>query len=211
MVRTKIYHITHIKNLPQIIHSGGMWASSKLGEQKISAQEIAYSTLKQRRAGKQVPLAAGGTLADYVPFYFANRSPMLYAIHKNQVPDYTDGQGKILYLVSSVGAVIGSSCQWCFTDGHAVEAWSQFFCTQEDLSTCVNWKVIASWSWRNTVMEPDRKREKQAEFLVHQFFPWGLVEAIGVQNRQMKQNVIDVLATQASPCPQVSVEPKWYY
>jgi len=49
----------------------------------------------------QVPLAPYGCVADYVPFYFAPRSPMLYKLHKGGVPNYTGGQDPLVYLVSS--------------------------------------------------------------------------------------------------------------
>ena len=46
-------------------------------------------------------------LADYVPFYFAPRSPMLYAIYKCNVQDYTGSQEEIVYLVSTVEIATG--------------------------------------------------------------------------------------------------------
>jgi ssDNA thymidine ADP-ribosyltransferase, DarT len=39
----------------------------------------------------QVPLAPYGCVADYVPCYFAPRSPMLYKLHKGGVPNYSGG------------------------------------------------------------------------------------------------------------------------
>ena len=71
-------------------------------------------------------------LSDYVPFYFAPRSPMLYAIHKGKVEGYTGGQGEVLHLVSSAESVAGENgLDYCFTEGHAEIGFSEFF---EDLT-----------------------------------------------------------------------------
>jgi hypothetical protein len=69
-----------------------------------------------------------------------------------------------------------------------VEAMTDFF---EDLAYLdqVDWAVIDHRSWRNTEEDPDRKRRKQADFLVYQSFPWSWIESIGVINAQMQQQV----------------------
>ena len=77
---TAIYHITHIDNLLRIIQAGGLWCDAECTQQGIQPVGIAYANLKDRRSRTRVP-ELGGVLADYVPFYFANRSPMLGAIH----------------------------------------------------------------------------------------------------------------------------------
>src|SRR5262249_43695282 len=153
---------------------------------------IAYDTIKQRRSVRLVkkllggPVAAGGVLADYVPFYFSNRSPMLLAIHKGQVPGYQNGQSNIVYLVSSSERVAQSDLVWCFSDGNAVESVTEFFDRLEELSR-VDWNAVQTWKWggRWLLNDPDIKRRKQAEFLVHERFPLELVEQIGVMNPAM--------------------------
>jgi len=41
--------------------------------------------------------------------------------------------------------------------------------------------------WSDTNTDNDRKRRRQAEFLVHNFFPLRLVEAVGVRTRDREQ------------------------
>ncbi len=134
---------------------------------------------------------------------------MLYSIHTGYVDSYDGGQKDIIYLVSSVERVAQGKRQWCFTDGHAVEAMTDFFDNAADLNR-VDWAVINHWSWKNTEEDPDRKRRKQAEFLIHQSFPWSWVEGIGVINNAMQQQVSSVLA-QTQHQPTVMIQPKWYY
>src|SRR3990172_7250353 len=116
---TDIYHITHIRNLPNIIKDGGLWCDRLVSERNLAHVSIAYPHIKDRRTAKQVPVSAGGTLADYVPFYFAPRSPMLYTINRGNVIGYTDGQKPILHLVSTAEAVKGMKLPFAFKYHHS--------------------------------------------------------------------------------------------
>src|SRR4030095_8092029 len=157
---TAIYHIMHIDNLASIVEADRIWCDAERAQQGLSSVAIAYQELKTRRMQKSVPVAAGGVLAEYVPFYFATRSPMLSAIHSGRVAGYSGGQEAIIYLISSVERVIETAQPWCFTDGHAVETVSRYYERLEDLEQ-LDWEVIHNWSWRNIQSDLDRKRRKQ--------------------------------------------------
>lgn len=77
---TPIYHITPINNLTGILAAGGLNCNSTLRRDRTAYTNIAHDHIQDRRSHTFVPLAPGGTLHDYVPFYFAPRSPMLYSI-----------------------------------------------------------------------------------------------------------------------------------
>lgn len=155
------------------------------------------------------PVAAGGVVADYVPFYFANRSPMLYAIHSKSVPSFSGGEREVIYLVSSVERAASLGQSWCFTNGHAVEAVTDFIDQLSSLDQ-VDWNLIGDWSWRDTPADPDRKRRKQAEFLVHQAFPWFAVERIAVMSESVAAEVRRIMSDHGLTL-HVTVESKWYY
>jgi ssDNA thymidine ADP-ribosyltransferase, DarT len=53
---------------------------------------IGYKNLIDKRGSRIVPVEPGGVLNDYVPFYFAPRSPMLYSIHTGFVQGFTGSQ-----------------------------------------------------------------------------------------------------------------------
>jgi hypothetical protein len=58
----------------------------------------------------------------------------------------------------------------------------------------------------------DRQRRKQAEFLVHRFCDWSLIEEIAVLNEAMKHRVEAVLdAFTGHRRPVANVRPQWYY
>ncbi len=206
---TLIYHITHLRNLASILIQGGLCCDVLTAERALNPISIAHSHIKERRARRQVPVAAGGTLADYVPFYFAPRSPMLYVINRGAVAGYTEGQHPIVHLVASAERVAQEGLLFAFTDGHADMVISRFF---EDLQALdqIDWKVMQATFWNDTDEDGDRKRRRQAEFLVHRFFPWTLIQAIGVISTQMAHEVQQILHA-STHHPQVTVNQRWYY
>jgi ssDNA thymidine ADP-ribosyltransferase, DarT len=57
---------------------------------------------------------------------------------------------------------------------------------------------------------PDRKRRRQAEFLVYQFVPIDMISGIGVKNDKMKQKVEEIMCQCHCHKP-IAVRPHWYY
>ncbi len=103
-----IFHITHIQNLSMILKDEGLWCDTERKNRQIQTQGIAYEAIKLRRERRSVPTCKGGFVADYVPFYFAPRSPMLYAIHRGRIENYEDGQEPVIHLVSKIENVVKS-------------------------------------------------------------------------------------------------------
>ena len=207
-----IYHITPLKNLTSILNSGGIMSYNRLRDAKIRPTNIAHEHIQDRRANKLVPCSAGGVLNDYVPFYFAPRSPMLYSIHKGNVEGYTEGQSQVLHLVTTAETIDENSLAYAYTDGHAVMAYSDFFDDIEALYDypIIDWELMESNYWFNTEDDPNRKCRRQAEFLVHQFFPWHLVTEIGVINPKIQAQV-NTLLLKFVHKPKVTVRSNWYY
>src|SRR5579885_2830987 len=100
-VPTPIYHITHLDNLPKVIAANCLCCCAIQDRRGMTHKSIAHNSIQDKRARTLVPCGPGGTLHDYVPFYFAPRSPMLYTIHRGNVPGYEDGQEPLVHLVTS--------------------------------------------------------------------------------------------------------------
>jgi hypothetical protein len=135
---------------------------------------------------------------------------MLYTINLGNT-EYKGGQKPVVHLVSSTAAVLGAEpeLEWMFTEGHAEIAFSKFFKDIEDLDK-IDWRVMSSRYWRDTEQDNDRKRRRQAEFLVHQFFPWALINEIAVYGAATATLVHGHLQA-ADHKPTVTVRPTWYY
>jgi hypothetical protein len=209
---TPLYHITHISNLSGILAAGELWCDSvRAAKQRAGASivGIAHQHIKDRRARKAVKMAAGGTLADYVPFYFAPRSPMLYTISRGNVVGYSDGQEQVVHLATTVEAACAPSTRWFFTDGHADMEISKQFGQLSNLDK-IDWNIMNETWWNDTIQDGDRKRRRQAEFLVHQSFPWASILEIGVMSEKIALLVRAALKV-ANHQPKVAVRSDWYY
>jgi hypothetical protein len=204
-----LYHMTHLDNLPGILQSGCLHCQQQLSRSGLHPVSIAYPGIQDRRLGTTVPCGPGGVLHDYVPFYFAPRSPMLYAIHKNRVEAYDGGQTPILHLVSSVPQIQTTGHQFVFTDGHATMAFSRFFTEPDELDQ-LDWPLMKATYWRDTPQDPDRKRRRQAEFLVYNKVNVSAFIGIGVINKQIQQRVEKLLQTHHIELP-VRIRRNWYY
>lgn len=208
----KIYHITHCSNLPSIIGSGMLWSDARRIELGLNCAIIGLSSIKRRRL-EELPVTChpGTRVGEYVPFYFCPRSVMLYILHVDNHPElaYHGGQEPIVHLVADLGAVVewaeANNRRWTFSDRNAGARYAGFFARLDDLGK-INWKAVQANNWQ----DPALKEGKQAEFLVHESFPWQLIERIGVLNGSVKASVEAVLAG-ASHRPPVTVERAWYY
>lgn len=204
-----IYHITHIDNLESILSECGLLAYNVMVETQTNYTNIAYGNIQYRRATTYVPCGEGGVLHDYVPFYFAPRSPMLYTISRGNVENYTQGQAAVIHLVSSIENIEAENLSFVFTDGHAVMTFTEFF---DDLNYlgAIDWDVMGSRYWFDTNEDNDRKRRRQAEFLVRNFLPWELITEIGVIDYTIQSQVENILQNFTDQTP-VRVHKDWYY
>lgn len=205
---TPIIHMTHIDNLPQIISSGGLLATGSLQSNGIAYTNIAYSSIQSQRATRSVPCGPGGLLHDYVPFYFAPRSPMLYTINRGNVP-CEGGQDSIVHLVATAQHVVSRDMGFAFTDGHGIMAYTAFYDSLSDLDH-VDWEVMGATYWNDTDADGDRKRRRQAEFLVHGHLPWTDISRVVVRSLARQQQVAGLIAHCAHQ-PQIVVNSGWYY
>jgi hypothetical protein len=208
-VPTPIYHITHVANLARILAEGGLLCCNLIRQRGVAYQNIAFETVQDRRARKIVPCGPGGNLHDYVPFYFGPRSPMLYTLSRGNVPGHTGGQRPVVHLVSFTQVVYTANRPAVFTDGHGIMDYTGHFTDPAHLGR-IDWPLMTSRWWNPTIDDPDRRRRRQAEFLVHQQVPWGLITGIGVLDEQMQALVEQVLRG-ASHRPAVTVQRAWYY
>lgn len=204
-----LYHITHFDNLPDILRAGCLHCQQQLGHAGLHPVNIAYPGIQDRRLVRKVPCGPGGVLHDYVPFYFAPRSPMLLAIHNDRIQAYAGGQTPILHLVSSVPRIQATNHRFVFTDGHATMAFTRFFTETDDLDQ-IDWPLMREQYWSDTPQDPDRKRRRQAEFLVYNQVSVSALIGVGVISERIQRRVEDILQIHQIQLP-VRVRRRWYY
>jgi hypothetical protein len=172
---------------------------------------IGMSNIKQRRLRLPVSCHAGHYVGDFVPFYFCPRSIMLFVIHCANNPDlgYRGGQGPIVHLEADLGMVVAwaqkNNQRWAFTLSNAGATYAEFRSSLNDLGH-VDWSAVAATDFRSASV----KEGKQAEFLLHGFFPWNLVSRIGVFSSVIAAQARAAIQATAHQ-PTISVLPSWYF
>ena len=169
--RGLLYHFTHISNLASIAVEG-LYSDVQIEASQRAPTEVGNADVKQRRRNLAVPLAPSGCVADYVPFYFAARSPMLYIISKGDVPTYSGGQDEIVYLVTSIENVVEECLRFVFMDRNAALGFARYGDDPQVLDDYLDWELMEGLMWYDTAEEPDRMERRMAEFLVHGHVPW---------------------------------------
>lgn len=207
-----IYRIEPFPALERIVRGGRILCYNEVTAQQAEAVSVGHRRIKEERRRKPIPLASGGVVADYVPFYFCPRPPMLLKIATGQVDDGDPiPEREMIHLVCDARH-IAQVATVCLSDGNAASATTRFFDDLDEGHQSIDWTAVQAKYWNNTEEHPDRMRRKQAEFLIHRQLPWNYVKLIGVRDSDMHTQVVELLQV-LSPAhvPRVKVEPSWYY
>ena len=220
-IPTRIFHITAIANLAKICAAGEICSKNVLLAAGEAHETIAFDSIQVRRAAKSVTCAPHGVLHDYVPFYFAPRSPMLDTIRRGNIPRCQSTQEDIVHIESTVEAVGSTGAQFVI---YPMNAALDFSTECHNVLTGlerVDWPLL----FENPLLggfakyyfsRPDpprhvmRMEKRMAEFLVHGRFPLSSVTNIGVMNNAKQTAVASVLAEHGVQLT-VTVQPDWYF
>lgn len=194
---TAILRLVHLDNLAVYVQRRALHAPNHAPDDGLTWRATHRVDVQTSRAATPVGKGPGGTLLDYVPFYFGERSPMLFQLHTGWVEGHTEGQSAMVYLVAAAEGVAAGGHGFVFYDGHSLSKLSQCF---DDLGAlaALDWDTIAARQWKNTLADPDRQRRKQAEFLVHRSLPLSQIRGIVVFDEAAKARVAALTALPAT-------------
>lgn len=207
-VPTLLYHFTPIHHLASIIERGLLCDTSAAAGPL--AVEVGNRGIKEQRRRRAVPVGPRGVVADYVPFYFAPRSPMLYAIKMGNVPEYTGGMDPLVYLGTTVDRLVKLGLPMLFTDRNAVLETACFTHNLADLYALIDWPLMRARMWNNTPGEPDRRERRMAECLVHRQVPWRAIEYVAARTPARAAEARATLA-RFSQGIEVRTKHDWYF
>jgi len=191
---TPVYRIVHVDCLATILARGALHAPNTTPADGLAYRTIHDANVQANRRVRQVQCGPGGTIHDYLPFYFGARSVMLLNLKSNRVAGYNEGQEPIVYLISSAQKIEASGAGFVFTDGHGLANFTQWFDSLTYLGA-IDWPLLAGKYWNDTPQDNDRQRRKQAEFLVLSQLNWELVQKIVVYSDRMKIKVEAILSS----------------
>ena len=216
----RLFHITAIANLPAICQAGALLSKSAGTAAGIAYQNIAYQGAQGARAVRAVPNPPGGSVHDFVPFYFAPRSPMLGAIEKGKVAGCAWCQADIVHLEATITQVTAGGTPFVFYDRNATLPYSRPFTDLARLAE-VAWDLLTEqpqldgfckyWLDRPSVDRyADRMERRQAEFLAKGAVPLARFTRIGVIDDARAAQVRAILAAAGVNLP-VVVMRDWYF
>jgi ssDNA thymidine ADP-ribosyltransferase, DarT len=202
-----VWRILHRANLTWVLQNGIHCGNSPTrSPQWVS---IGNAELIDKRAVRPVPIWPGGTLGDYVPFYFTPFSVMLRNIQTGwsgikQVPNED-----IVIMVSSLRRLSQLGLPFLFTDSHAYSSLASFY---DDLAQLgrIDWPLLQRRDFKRDPEDPGKLERYQAEALVHQRVPLEALLGIVCYTDVVRAEIESKMQALGAALP-VHTRPNWYF
>ncbi|WP_053144133.1 DUF4433 domain-containing protein [Pseudomonas sp. P97.38] len=201
-----IWRIVHRDNLPWILDNGLHCANSNV--QSPQYVNIGNPDLIDKRRTRQVPIAPGGVLADYVPFYFTPFSVMMKNIHSGRSVQQRSND-EIVILVSSLYLVEQMGFPFVYTTAHAYPDWTDYYSDLTNLDQ-IDWSIIQRRDFKREPDDPRKMERYQAEALIHNHLPITGLLGIMCYTDAMKIRIEQDVAVRGLALP-VHARPGWYF
>lgn len=208
----RIYHLTHIRNLPGILAADRLLADASEAWETRPVVDISSSANRDARRQTQVSGVDGLAVADHVPFFLSPNALVWENIRAQSLDPrlsetaHDAAAFDFVILVSTVKKVLDaqtadtSATPFAVTDGDAAFTATRFGSTPDAADTLL----------RTLRADLDSDAILKAELLVPGEFPFGLITLIGVANDRVRDAVKPLLAA-ASHKPKVAVYPPWFH
>jgi hypothetical protein len=151
----------------------------------------------------------GGTLSDYVPFYFTPYSIMMFNIKTGyggvkQVPNE-----EIVIFVSSLHYASAQHVPFVFTNQHAYPAMAEYFTDIADLGA-VDWPLLQSRDFKHDPDDPGKKERYQAEALLWKHVPLDALQGVCCYTQAVEQVIRGEVANRGLSF-KVGIQTGWYF
>jgi ssDNA thymidine ADP-ribosyltransferase, DarT len=201
-----IFRITHRDNVPWILDNG---MHARNGNKFDPAcRNIGNVDLIDKRSRRVVPVGPGGTLSDYVPFYFTPYSIMMYNIKTGygvrQVPNE-----EIVIFVSSLPHIGSKGLPFVFTNQHAYPPMAEYFTDLAQLDQ-VDWPLLQSRDFEHDPDDPGKKERYQAEALVWKHVPLDALQGVCCYTTTVEKQIGSEIR-QRGLAFRAAVQQSWYF
>jgi hypothetical protein len=202
-----IFRIVHRDNIPWILDHGLHCRHSNSVDP--SYVDIGNPDLISKRDHHPVSTPPGGTLGDYVPFYFTPFSPMLLNITTGWGGIRKRNKDEIVVMVSSLHELNKRGIPFLFTDRHAYLAAAQFYSDLAKLDQ-INWAMLQRRDFKYDPDDPSKKERYQAEALVYKHLPIDGLAGFACYNDGVAGTINQALAARKMTC-KVIKKSDWYF
>ena len=202
-----IFRITHVNNLPWILDHGLHCENSDVKDPGFVP--IGMADLIKKRRGRPVPIGPGGTLSDYIPFYFTPHSIMMFNIKTGHNGVIRRPNRDIAILVSSLHKLRDLGARFAFTDSHAYLQEADYY---QDLACLdrIDWGLLRRRDFRTDPNDPGKFGRYQAEALVHSVVPVDALLGIACYDDLARASIRANLETRGLTI-RVKSLPRWHF
>jgi hypothetical protein len=203
-----IFRITHKNNLPWILENGLHCRTSNNRDPQFV--NIGLTDLIEKRHVQPVPVPPGGTVSDYVPFYFTPLSIMAFNIYTGRNVQKR-ANGEIIILVTSLRKLSRDNIPFLFTDRHAsaLVPRATFSQNLDDLKQ-IDWKILQGRDFSRDTDDLDKSSRYQAEALVHKYMPVSSLMGVACCDDEQREWVEGVVKKQKLGLQAVTKK-GWYF
>jgi hypothetical protein len=209
----RLYHVTHVSNLPHILSSGRLLADANEAWEKRPVVDISSSETRESRRTIVVSDDQGASVASYVPFFLSPASSVWMSVRENVADPRLSAAireslpSDYVILVSSVKAVLDAheaeeaerDAAVVVTDGDAAHTLTRFATTRE----------AADRVLRKLRADEESVQILAAEYLVRDEVPFELVSLIGVANDKAR-DAVKAIVKASDFGTRVAVYPPWF-
>jgi hypothetical protein len=205
--RARIFRITHIENVPWILANGLHCKNSSV--QDANFIQIGNPDLIDKRAHRSVPIHPGGTLNDYIAFYFTPFSPMLLNI-KTGWGVQRRPMREIVVLTSTLHDLSAKAVPFVFTDRHAYLKLAQFSSETTELADRVDWQLLGARDFARDPNDLGKVERYQAEALAFEHVPLNALNGI-ICHGSEQESRLQALVSDAGLALPVASRPGWFF
>lgn len=205
--KARILRITHVDNVPWILDHGLHCQASAVSDAEF--RPVGNADIIGKRARRAVPIEPGGTLSNYIPFYFTPWSPMLFNIKTGYGGLQQTPMADIVILVASLPKLADKGVRFVFTDRHAYLQTARFFSHLQDLAA-VDWAILQRRDFKRDNDDPGKVERYQAEALVHRYLPVEMLTGIACFDAERESMLRAEVGRRGLGVP-VKAYPRWYF
>ena len=201
-----IFRITHRDNVPWILDNGMHAAHG--AKRDPNYRNIGNVDLIDKRSRRNVCVSPGGTLSDYVPFYFTPYSIMMFNIKTGYNVKHVPNE-EIVIFVTSLPFLEAQGVQFIFTDQHAYPPTAEYFTELHQLDR-IDWPTLQSRSFKHDPDDPAKKERYQAEALVWKHVPLAALQGVCCYNAIVQRQIAAQIGIRNLTF-KAAVQRNWYF
>jgi len=202
-----VFRIVHIDNVSWILDHGLHCRNSGICDPNYV--QIGNADLISSRHYRKIKGPYGGTLSDYVPFYFTPLSPMFLNIKTGYRGIQQRNNQEIVIFFTSLHEIQKHGVPFVFTDRHAYLEAAQPLDDLADLAK-IDWPILQRHDFRRDPENPEKVERYEAEALIHKHLPIAALQGIACCDAP-SACALHGHVTKSGQSINVVIKPNWYF